>query len=76
MIPSLPGYGFSPRPAVAGGVTYRYVARLCHQLMSGLGYRRYAAGGGDFGSGIATYMAPDNPGPLIGLHLTNLELTP
>jgi len=76
VIPSLPGYGFSPRPAVAGGVTYRYVARLCHQLMSGLGYRRYAAGGGDFGSGIATYMAPDNPGPLIGLHLTNLELTP
>ena len=76
VIPSLPGYGFSPRPAVAGGVTYRYVARLWHQLMSGLGYQRYAAGGGDFGSGIATYMALDDPGPLIGLHLTNLELTP
>jgi Epoxide hydrolase N terminus len=28
VIPSLPGYGFSPRPAVAGEVTYRYVARL------------------------------------------------
>jgi pimeloyl-ACP methyl ester carboxylesterase len=76
VIPSLPGYGFSPRPAVAGGVTYRYVAALWHALMRGLGYRRYAAGGGDFGSGIATFMALDDPAPLIGLHLTNLELSP
>jgi pimeloyl-ACP methyl ester carboxylesterase len=76
VIPSLPGYGFSPRPDVAGGVTYRYVAWLWHQLMRGLGYERYAAGGGDFGSGIATYMALEDPRPLIGLHLTNLELTP
>jgi pimeloyl-ACP methyl ester carboxylesterase len=76
VIPSLPGYGFSPRPAVAGGVTYRYVAALWHTLMRGLGYARYAAGGSDFGAGIATFMALDDPGPLIGLHLTNLELTP
>lgn len=76
VIPSLPGYGFSPRPAAAGGVTYRYVAGLWHQLMRGLGYQRYGVGGGDFGSGIATFMALDNPGPLIGLHLTNLELAP
>src|SRR5262249_12354028 len=76
IIPSLPGYGFSPPPALADGVTYRYVARLWHTLMRGLGYARYAAGGGDFGAGIATFMALDNPGPLIGLYLTNLELTP
>lgn len=76
VIPSLPGYCFSPRPVVAGGVTYRYVAALWHQLMRGLGYARYAAGGGDFGAGITTFMAMDDPEPLIGLHLTNLELTP
>ena len=76
VIPSLPGYGFSPRPVVPGGVTYRYVAGLWHRLMQGLGYPRYAAGGGDFGAGIATFMALDNPAPLIGLHLTNLELAP
>jgi pimeloyl-ACP methyl ester carboxylesterase len=76
VIPSLPGYGFSPRPEVPGGVTCRYVAGLWHQLMRGLGYARYGAGGGDFGSGIATFMALDDPGPLIGLHLTNLELNP
>ncbi len=76
VIPSLPGYGFSPRPAVTGGVTYRYVAGLWRRLMRGLGYARYGAGGGDFGAGIATFMALDDPGPLIGLHLTNLELAP
>lgn len=76
VIPSLPGYGFSQRPDVAGGVTYRYVAGLWHELMAGLGYRRYGAGGGDFGAGTATFMGLDRPGPLIGLHLTNLELAP
>jgi pimeloyl-ACP methyl ester carboxylesterase len=76
VIPSLPGYGFSQRPEVAGGVTYRYVARLWQNLMRGLGYERYAVGGGDFGAGIATFMAIDDPEPLLGLHLTNLELAP
>ena len=75
VIPSLPGYGFSPRPP-ASRITYRDVAGLWHRLMRGLGYARYGAGGGDFGAGIATFMALDDPGPLIGLHLTNLELAP
>ena len=36
-----------------------YVARLWHRLMQGLGYERYGACGGDFGAGVATYMASD-----------------
>src|SRR6266702_856932 len=75
VIPSLPGYGFSDRPARTG-VNYRYTAGLWHRLMRGLGYARYGAHGGDFGAGVATFMALDDPGPLIGLHLTNLELAP
>jgi pimeloyl-ACP methyl ester carboxylesterase len=75
VLPSLPGYGFSQRPANTG-VTYRYVAGLWHRLMGALGYERYGAGGGDFGSGVATFMALDDPAPLVGLHLTNLELSP
>jgi pimeloyl-ACP methyl ester carboxylesterase len=73
VLPSLPGYGFSERPARAD---YRTVAGLWHELMRGLGYERYGAGGGDFGAGIATYMAIDNPAPLIGIHLTTMELWP
>jgi pimeloyl-ACP methyl ester carboxylesterase len=73
VIPSLPGYGFSERPAQAN---YRTVARLWHTLMHGLGYERYGAGGGDFGAGVATYMAIENPAPIIGIHLTTPELWP
>ena len=51
VVPSLPGYGFSPRPDRTG-VDYRSVAGLWHRLMRGLGYERYAAGG-DFGAGVA-----------------------
>jgi pimeloyl-ACP methyl ester carboxylesterase len=74
VVPSLPGYGLSERPDRA--VTYRDVAALWRTLMRGLGYSRYGAGGGDFGSGVSTYMALDDPEALIGLHLTNLELSP
>jgi pimeloyl-ACP methyl ester carboxylesterase len=75
VIPSLPGYGFSQRPARTG-VNYRHVAGLWHRLMQGLGYSRYGAGGGDFGAGVATFMALDKPGPLLGIHLSNLEIAP
>jgi pimeloyl-ACP methyl ester carboxylesterase len=74
VIPSLPGYGFSERPSHP--VTYRYTAGLWHALMRKLGYERYAAGGTDFGSGVTSFMALVDPDPLIGLHLTNLELSP
>ena len=75
VIPSLPGYGFSERPARVG-VNYRVVAELWHRLMSGLGYSRYGAGGGDFGAGVATFMAADIAKPVIGIHLTNFEIPP
>jgi len=73
VIPSMPGYGFSERPAQAN---YRIVARLWHRLMRGLGYERYGAGGGDFGAGVATHMAIEDPAPVIGIHLTTMELWP
>jgi len=75
VIPSLPGYGFSERPAQTG-VNYQHVAGLWHRLMRGLGYERYGAQGGDFGAGVATFMALSNPEPMIGVHLSNLEIAP
>jgi pimeloyl-ACP methyl ester carboxylesterase len=75
VIPSLPGYGFSDRPA-QGLVNYERVAGLWHRLMRGLGYEHYGAQGGDFGAGIATFMALKNREPMIGVHLSNLEITP
>jgi pimeloyl-ACP methyl ester carboxylesterase len=75
VIPSLPGYGFSERPARTG-VTVRSTAALWHRLMRGLGYERYGAQGGDFGAAVSTFMALDDPEPMIGLHLSNLDNDP
>lgn len=75
VIPSLPGYGFSERPNRTG-VTSRYTADLWHRLMHGLGYRHYGAQGGDFGAGVTTFMALDNPDPMLGIHLSNLDVAP
>ncbi|WP_228771804.1 epoxide hydrolase family protein [Actinokineospora iranica] len=74
VIPSLPGYAFSTRPARP--ITMRDTAGLWHRLMRGLGYRRYGAHGGDFGSGVSTFLGLDQPDALIGLHLSNFELDP
>lgn len=74
VIPSLPGYGFTARPPRAH--TMRDTAALWHRLMTGLGYDRYGAQGGDFGAGVSTFLALDVPDALIGLHLSNLELDP
>jgi len=72
VIPSLPGYGFSPRPLEVG-INYRYVSERWHRLMSELGYARYGAGGYDFGSGVTTLLGLDHPESVIGIHLTTLE---
>jgi pimeloyl-ACP methyl ester carboxylesterase len=72
VVPSLPGYGFSPRPPKVG-INYRYVSERWHGLMSELGYSRYGANGYDFGAGVTTILALDHPESVIGIHLTTLE---
>jgi pimeloyl-ACP methyl ester carboxylesterase len=73
VIPSLPGYGFSERPA---RTTTRDTAKLWHRLMQGLGYERYGAQGGDFGAAVTAYMALDEPDPLLGIHLHQIDTPP
>jgi pimeloyl-ACP methyl ester carboxylesterase len=73
VIPSLPGYGFSERPARN---TTRDTARLWHHLMQGLGYSRYGAQGGDFGASVTTHMALEDAEPLIGIHLHQIDDRP
>ena len=75
VVPSLPGYAFSQRPARTG-VNREYVARLWHELMQGLGYDRYGAHGGDFGAGVATYMGLLQPDRMLGIHLSTPEMWP
>jgi pimeloyl-ACP methyl ester carboxylesterase len=70
VLPSLPGYGFSSRPAELGWNLGR-VARAWAELMQRLGYTRYVAQGGDVGAGVTDAMARLGPEGLIGIH-TNL----
>src|SRR5690606_22828731 len=53
--PSLPGYGFSERPAATGWGIDR-IAHAWGELMARLGYGRYGAQGGDWGAAITAAM--------------------
>ncbi len=67
VIPSMPGYGFSGKPASTGWGPQR-IARAWVELMKRLGYERYAASGGDWGGQIVDLMAVEAPEGLIGIH--------
>ena len=68
VIPSLPGYGFSSRPAETGWGPDR-IGRAGDALMKRLGYARYVAQGGDWGSVIAEAMGRQAPEGLLGIHV-------
>lgn len=56
VIPSMPGYGFSDKPRDLGWNPGR-IASAWAQLMERLGYDRYVAQGGDWGSAVTTALA-------------------
>ncbi|HYK30838.1 MAG TPA: epoxide hydrolase [Streptosporangiaceae bacterium] len=66
--PSLPGYAFSGKPSRPGWGTAR-TADAWDALMTGLGYHRYGAQGGDWGAQVTTGLAMRHPGHLVGIHL-------
>jgi pimeloyl-ACP methyl ester carboxylesterase len=70
VIPSMPGYGFSGRPATTGWTPVR-IAKAWIELMNRLGYTKYVAQGGDWGSVLVDLMAVEAPPGLIGIH-TNM----
>jgi microsomal epoxide hydrolase len=66
--PSLPGYAFSGPTREAGWDTRR-VAEAFAVLMADLGYRRYGAQGGDWGSMVSSQVALVDPAHVVGIHL-------
>ena len=73
VIPSLPGHGFSGKPAATGWDPAR-IARAWIVLMKRLGYTRYVAQGGDWGNAITEQMSLLAPPELLGMH-TNMPAT-
>jgi pimeloyl-ACP methyl ester carboxylesterase len=73
VIPSVPGFGFSGRPTSTGWDPDR-IAQAWAELMKRLGYTRYVAQGGDWGTPISSAMARQKAEGLIGIHI-NLPAT-
>ncbi len=67
VIPSVPGFGFSPLPGP--GWEGSRVARAWAELMRRLGYDRYGAQGGDLGAIVAPELGRANPERVVGVHV-------
>jgi hypothetical protein len=70
VIPSMPGYAFSGKPATTGWGPDR-IATAWTELMRRLGYTRFVAQGGDWGALIVDLMGVQAPPELLGIH-TNM----
>ena len=68
IIPSLPGYAFSPAPNALGTNVFT-IANQWAELMTMLGYKRFVAHGGDIGAGVTTALALLHGERLHGIHL-------
>jgi pimeloyl-ACP methyl ester carboxylesterase len=68
VIPSMPGYGFSGKPIGTGWNPER-IAKAWGVLMQRLGYTRYVAQGGDWGSPVSSAMARQGAPGLVGIHI-------
>jgi pimeloyl-ACP methyl ester carboxylesterase len=66
--PTLPGYGFSDKPAQPGWNVQR-IARAWAELMARLGYERYGATGSDWGTSVSTSLAQQDTEHVAGIHL-------
>jgi len=73
VIPSMPGYGFSGKPASTGWGPER-MGRAWAELMGRLGYTRYVAQGGDWGAFVVDQMGLQAPEGLLAIH-TNMPCT-
>src|SRR5579863_8973541 len=68
VIPSMPGYGYSGKPATTGWDP-AHIARAWTVLMKRLGYTKFVAQGGDWGAVITELMGVQAPPELLGIHV-------
>jgi pimeloyl-ACP methyl ester carboxylesterase len=67
--PSLPGFGFSGKPTTTGWGVGK-IAETFAELMARLGYSRYLAQGGDWGSAVTTAIGATDIEHCAAIHVT------
>ena len=73
--PSLPGYGFSGKPTKPGWNVDR-IGDAWIELMTALGYDRFGAQGGDWGSAVTTSIGMHHADRCVGIHLNMVSAGP
>ena len=75
VIPTLPGFGFSAKPESSGWGIER-IGRAWGELMARLGYKRYVAQGGDWGSAVTHAMGMSETTHCSAIHVNMPLLSP
>ena len=75
VVPSLPGFGYSDKPAATGWGLEK-IAAAWVELMGRLGYGKFLAHGGDWGGPITTVLGGRFPAHVLGIHTTTAQAPP
>ncbi|NIK56716.1 epoxide hydrolase family protein [Kribbella shirazensis] len=75
VVPSLPGFGYSDKPATTGWGTEK-IAAAWVELMGRLGYSKFAAHGGDWGGVVTAVLGGRYPTNVLGIHTTLAQAPP
>jgi len=71
IVPSLPGYGFSDKPDKKG-MLFKIADLWAALMKERLGYARFGAHGGDWGSTVTEHLARSHADSVVGIHLTDV----
>jgi microsomal epoxide hydrolase len=74
--PSLPGYGLSFQPNQTRFPVAEIADCFADLMTKVLGYKKFAAQGGDWGSFTASALGVRHPEKLVGIHLNMLSVRP
>jgi pimeloyl-ACP methyl ester carboxylesterase len=75
VLPTMPGYGFSGKPTKNGWGVEK-IADAWSILMQRLGYNRYFAQGGDWGSAVTSMIGAQDPEHCAGIHVNMVAAGP
>ncbi len=76
VVPALPGFGFGGKPRERGWGVSRIAEAFDTLMSSSLGYSRYGAQGGDWGSMVAAKLGAMYPERVVGVHVNMLVAPP